>query len=106
MLRTVRILKQVVLLPGSYRIRELVFGLDFIVVVDGPLTGETFPIWDTNDNTITYIEDVPLTLTYTATRGWRTLWRQVVEITVSDGENTVSVTQQLPEEVPVVIERQ
>ena len=99
-----RLVKRVVLAPGDYRISELVFGCDFIVVEKGQLTGKTFPIWDTWDNTIDSSEQVPLTLTYTKSKSWRSLWlRWRLSIVVSDGKNTVDVTERTPSEVPITI---
>ena len=100
-----RQINQVVLAPGEYSIRELIFGLDFIVVEKGPLAGKKFPIWDNaGGNTITYSEQVPLTLTYVESRSWRTLWRWELSIAASDGQYTVLVTDQSPSDVPIVIE--
>ena len=41
-----REIRQVTLQPGEYAIKELVWGLDFIVVQDGELKGQTFAIWE------------------------------------------------------------
>lgn len=104
MTRNTRQINQVVLAPGEYSIRELIFGLDFIVVEEGPLADKTFPIWDNaGGDTITYSEQVPLTLTYVESRSWRTFWRWELSISVSDGRCTVPVTEQSPNDVPIVI---
>lgn len=106
MRKNTRLIERVVLAPGEYRIRELVFGLDFIVATEGRLAGSTFPIWDTYTNTISYSGQVPLTLTFVESRSWRTLWRWKMSITVSDGVNTVPVTRQAPCDIPITIVQQ
>lgn len=106
MFTSTNIVKEVVLMPGSYHISELIYGLEFIVLDQGPQRGATFPIWDTYDTTIDNTGKVPLTLTYTETRSWRTAWRKKLVITAHDGANVVTLTEQAPNTVPVVIRQE
>jgi hypothetical protein len=41
-----REIRQVTLQPGEYAIKELVWGLDFIVVSEGESAGKFFAIWE------------------------------------------------------------
>ena len=97
-----REIRRVTLQPGEYAIKELIWGLDFIVVEAGELADKTFAIWeDWNRHVDTSV--VALTLYYGEWRSWRTLWRWRQYITAGDGCNLVLVTDQSPDEVPIKI---
>lgn len=97
-----REIRRVTLQPGEYAIKELIWGLDFIVVKAGKLAGKTFAIWE-DWNRHVDISVVALTLYYGEWRSWRTLWRWRQYITAGDGCNQVTVTLQSPDEVPIKI---
>lgn len=98
-----REISETILEPGEYSIRELMMGLDFIVVTSGRLKDKTFAIWDDWNNSLSYAENVPITLHFCEWRSWRTLWRWRSHITATDGCNLVAVTEQTPDDIPVVI---
>ena len=56
-----REIRQITLQPGEYAIKELVWGLDFIVVQDGELKGQTFAIWEEWLNNFVNDGKVPIT---------------------------------------------
>lgn len=106
MQKNTRVVERVVLAPGEYRIRKLIFGLNLIVATKGQLAGQTLPIWDAYANTISYSGQVPLTLIFVESRSWRTLWRWKMSINVSDGVHTVPIAMQAPLYAPITIVQQ
>ena len=98
-----REIRQVTLQPGEYAIKELVWGLDFIVVSEGELAGKFFAIWEYWPNNLVNESRAPITLSFSKWRSWRTLWRWRQYITAGDGCNLVLVTDQSPDEVPIKI---
>lgn len=98
-----REIRQVTLQPGEYAIKELVWGLDFIVVSEGELAGKFFAIWEEWLNNFVNDGKVPITIYFSEWRSWRTLWRWKQSTTAGDGCNLVLVTDQSPDEVPIKI---
>jgi hypothetical protein len=87
----IRVLKEVLLAPGEYDIKEQAPMIDFIIPNRGELVGRVFPIWDVTSPPV----GSPVVVTYGERRSWRTLWRWKPFMRAYDGKCSYDISERV-----------